>query len=83
MHSTGWFIEDKRPYSEMFWGHRMVIYVKLAKELSSSQWDSFYAALGYSEGVQDKLGEFSKPVEHWTDNPDECFIVGSDPAEME
>ena len=33
--------------------------------------------------MEEKLKEFSRPVEHWTDNPDEYFIVGSDPAEEE
>jgi len=83
MHSTGYFIEDKRPFSEKFWGHRTAVYVRLGKQLSASQWDSFYAALGYTEGVQEKLKEFSRPVEHWTDDPEEYFIVGSDPAEAE
>jgi len=33
------------------------------------------------EDVQDKLKEFSKPAEQWTDDPDEYIIVGSDPPE--
>jgi hypothetical protein len=37
--------------------------------------------LGYSGEVQDKLNEFSKPVEHWTDNPDQYFIIRSDAEE--
>ena len=73
----------KHPFSEKFWGHRTVVYVKLAKELSDSQWDSFYAGLELAEGVEGKRKEFSRPVEHWTDDPEEYFIVGSDPAEAE
>ena len=33
--------------------------------------------------IEDGLKEFSKPAEPWTDNPDEYFIVGSDPLEEE
>jgi len=83
MHSTGFYIKDERAFSEKFWGHRTAIYVKLAKEISDSRWDSFYAALAYTEGVHEKMSEFSRPVEHWTDNPDEYFIVGSDPVDAE
>jgi len=83
MHSTGYFIKDKRSYSEKFWGQRTAIYVKLAKEMSASQWNNLYAAIRFAGGVQDKLEEFSKPVQHWTDDPDEYFIMGSDPAEAE
>ena len=79
MHSTGYFIEDKQPFSEKFWGHRTAIYIKLAKELTASQWNSFYAGLEYSGNIHEKMDEFSKPVEHWTDNPDEYFLVESDP----
>ena len=83
MHSTGYFIEDRRPFSEKFWGHRTAIYVKLVKELSDSKWEAFYAALAYSEGVQEKLSECSKPAETWTNDPNDYFIVGSDPVEEE
>ena len=83
MHSTGHYIKDERPFSEKFWSHRTAIYIKLAKDLSSSRWDSVYAALAHTEGVHEKLSEFSKPVEHWTDDPDEYFIMESDPADAE
>jgi len=83
MHSTGYFIEDKRAFSEKFWGQRTAVYIKLAKLLSTSQWDNFYQALGCTEEVQEKLTEFGRPVEHWTDDPEEYFIVGSDPGEEE
>ena len=83
MHSTGYFVEDKLPFSEKFWGHRTAVYIKLATQLSPSQWNSFYGGLKYTEGVQEKLKEFSRPVEHWTDDPEEYFVVGSDPAEAE
>ena len=83
MHSTGYYIKDERPFSEKFWGHRTAIYIKLAKELSDSRWDGFYAALAYTEGFHEKQSEFSKPVQRWTDDPDEYFIAGSDPADAE
>ena len=83
MHSTSYYIKDERPFSEKFWGHRTMIYIKLAKELSDSRWDGFYSALAYTEGVHEKMSEFSKPVEHWTNDPDEYFIVGSDPVSEE
>ena len=79
MHTTGHFIKDKRPFSEKGWGHRTAIYVKLTKELKDSQWDSFYSGMEYTEGAHKRLKEFSKPVESWTNDPDEYFIVGSDP----
>ena len=83
MHSTGYFIEDKRPFSEKTWGHRTAIYVKLSKELSNSQWNSIYGGLEVTEDVHKRLNEFSRPVEQWTDNPEEYFIVGSDPPDTE
>ena len=83
MHSTGSFIDDRRPFSEKNWGHRTVIYAKLAKDMNTLQWNSFYAGLGYAGEIQQKMKECSRPVEHWTDNPDEYFIVGSDPVEEE
>lgn len=83
MHSTGHFVEDKRAFSEKLWGHRTAIYIKLAKQLSNSQWNSFYAGMAYTEGIHEKFKEFRQPVEHWTDDPDEYFIVGSDPPEIE
>ena len=81
MHSTSHFIKDDRPFSEKFWGHRTAIYVKLAKGLSSLKWDGFNGALASAQGVQDKLKECSQPVERWTNDPDEYFIITSDPAE--
>ena len=83
MHSTGTYIQDKRPFSEKFWGHRTAIYVKLVKDLSITQWNNFYAGLGFAGEMEEKFNEFSRPVEHWTDNPDEYFIAGSDPVEGE
>ena len=80
MHSTGYYIKDERPFSEKFWGHRTMIYIKLVKELPDLRWDGLYSALAYTEGVHKKMSEFSKPVEHWTNDPDEYFIVGSDPV---
>ena len=81
MHSTGYFIKDERSFSEKWWGHRTVIYIKLAKELSTSRWNGINGALASAKALQDKLKESSKPVERWTNDPEEYFIVGSDPAE--
>ena len=81
MYSTGHFIQDKRPFSEKYWGHRTKIYVKLAKQLLPAQWKAIYGGLDYSAGYQESLREFSRPVEHWTDDPEEYFIVGSDPVD--
>lgn len=83
MHSTGLFLEDKCSFSEKYWGHQTAIYVKLAKELSSSQWDGFYKALVYTEDIEERFDEFCHPVENWADNPDDYTIVGSDPIEAE
>ena len=81
MHLTGYFIKDDRPFSEKFWGHRTAIYSKLVNGLSSSKWDGFNGALAHTQGLRDKLKECSKPVERWTDDPEEYFIMASDPAE--
>ena len=83
MHSTGYFIKDECLFSEKFWGHQMAIYIKLVKELSSSRWNGFNGALANAKNIQDKLKECSKPVERWSNNPEEYFIVGSNPAEPE
>ena len=83
MHSTGRLIQDKRAFSEVNWGSRTRVYIKLAGQMNDSQWTKFYSALDFAGEMEEKLKEFSRPVEHWTDNPDEYFIVGSDPAEEE
>ena len=83
MHSTGYFIKDDCPFSKKFWGHRTAIYLKLVKELSSSKWNGFNGVLANAKGIQEKLKECSKPVERWTNDPEEYFIVDSDPAEPE
>ena len=64
MHSTSYYIKDERPFSEKFWGHRTMIYIKLVKELPDLQWDGLYSALAYTEGVHKKMSKFSKLVEH-------------------
>ena len=64
MHSTGYYIKDECPFSEKFWGHRTMIYIKLVKELPDLRWDGLYSALAYTEGVHKKMSEFSKLVEH-------------------
>ena len=81
MHSTGTFILDGRAFSEVNWGHRTPVYAKLAGDMTDSQWERFYAGLGYTEAINEKLKECSRPVQHWTDDPNEYFIVGSEPAE--
>ena len=83
MHSTGHYIEDQHPFTEKKWGHQTAIYAKLAKGLSSSQWIGIFSGLEYTEGIQEKLNEFSKPVEKWMDNPEECFIVLLDLPDVE
>ena len=83
MHSTGHFIEDKRAFSAVGCGHRTAVYLKLANELTISQWNSFYTSLRLAGDFQEKLKEFSRPVENWTDDPNAYFIMGSDPAEEE
>jgi len=83
MHSTGYLVEDSRPFSEKVWGCRTAIYVKLAWEMTTTQWAKFYSMLCVHEDIQEKLKEFSKPTEHWTDDPEEYFILGSDPPEAE
>ena len=71
MHSIGYFIEDKCTVPKKWWGHRTMVYLKLVKGLSNSQWNSFYEGLLFNEDVHKRLSEFSKPVENWTDNLDE------------
>jgi len=81
MHSQGFFIKDCRSFSEKNWGHRTAIYLKLAGDMTAAQWAGFYGMLRVHEDIRDKLEEFSKPAEQWTDDPNEYFIAGSDPAE--
>jgi hypothetical protein len=83
MHSTGFYIESKRAFSERNWNHRTPIYLKLVKGLSAGEWKKFYAALGQVEESREKLREFSHPVERWADDPEEYTMRGSDPAEEE
>jgi len=83
MHSTGYFIDDKRPFSEKNWAYRTEIYIKLIKELSDSWWDGFYAGLACTAGIEEKLDECSRPAWTWTNDPNEHFIVGSDSVEEE
>lgn len=83
MHTLGHFIEDRRSFSDRSWGHRTAVYLKLAKDMTATQWGHFYGMLRVHEDIQEKLDEFRKPAEQWTDDPDQYFIVGSDPAEEE
>ena len=81
MHSQGFFIKDRRSFSEKNWGHRTVIYLKLANDMTATQWARFYSMLRVHEDIQDKLEESGEPAEKWTDDPNKYFIAGSDPAE--
>ena len=81
MQSTGTFIVDGCPFSNNNWGHRTAAYAKLTGDMTNSQWNRFYAGLGYTEVIKEKLKECSKPVQYWTDNQDEYFIIGSAPVE--
>ena len=81
MHSQGFFIKDRHSFSEKHWGPRTAVYLKLAKDMTATQWARFYGMLRVHEDIQDKLKESSKPAEQWNDDPDEYFIVGSDPPE--
>ena len=83
MHSTGYFIQDDHSFSNQGWGTRTAIYVKLAKELSDLKWDNIYKAMHSAEVVQEKLGRFSRPVENWTDNPENYHIISSDSPKEE
>ena len=81
MHTLGQFVEDTCPFSEKYWGPQTAVYVKLAKDMTSAQWTGFYHMLHIHEDIQEKMEEFSKLAERWTDDPDEYFIMGSDPPE--
>ena len=81
MHSQGFFIKGRGTFSEKSWGHRTPVYLKLAKDMTPAQWGHFYGMLRVSESIQDDLKEFNKPIEQWTNDPDEYFITGSDPAD--
>lgn len=81
MHAQGFFIKCRRSFSEKSWGHRTAIYSKLAKAMTAGQWAGFYGMLRVHEDIQDKMDEFGKPAEQWTDDPNEYFIVASDPPE--
>jgi hypothetical protein len=58
-----------------------MIYLKLAKDMTASQWTKFYGMLRVHGDILEKLKESTKPAEHWDDDPEEYFIMGSDPAE--
>jgi hypothetical protein len=47
--------------------------------MTAAQWARFYDTLRVHEKIEDKLKEFKKPVEQWTNDPEEYFITGSDP----
>ena len=81
MHTLGFFIKGRQSFSEKSWGNRTAVYLKLAKDMTTAQWAGFYGMLRVHEDIQDKLKEFSKPAERWTNDPNEYFIAGSDPAE--
>ena len=49
--------------------------------MTAGQWAGFYGMLRVHKDIQDKMDEFGKPAEQWTDDPNEYFIVASDPPE--
>jgi hypothetical protein len=77
MHTLGTFVMGD-PFSEKACGRRTAVYLKLANDMTASQWAGFYGMLRVHEDIQDKLKEYSKPTEQWTDDPEEYFIIGSD-----
>lgn len=80
MHTLGYFVEDGHPFSERRWGQRTAVYLKLAKDMTATQWASFYLMLRVHEDIQEKMEEFIvKPAESWSDDPNEYFILGSEP----
>ena len=81
MHTLGHFIEDGCSFSEKSWGHQTAIYLKLVKDMTAAQWAGFYGMLRVHEDIQEKMEEFIKPAESWADDPDEYFILGSEPEE--
>ena len=81
MHTLGHFVEDGHSFSEKTWGHRTAVYLKLAKDMNAAQWEGFYGMLRVHEGIQEKMEESIKPAEHWSNDPDEYFILGSEPEE--
>ena len=83
MHSSGFLIKSRHSFSEKSCGPQTAIYLKLANDMTAAQWAGFYGKLRVHEGIQDSLEEDSKPAGQWTDDPDQYFIVGSDPLEEE
>jgi hypothetical protein len=81
MHTEGYFIRDHHSFSEKHWGNRTTIYLKLANDMTPAQWARFYGMLRAHENILDKMEEYGKPAEKWTDDPNEYFIVGSDPLD--
>jgi hypothetical protein len=81
MHTLGFFIKSRDSFSEKFWGHRTPVYVKLVKDMTAAQWARFFDMLRVHEKIEDKLKEFNKPAEQWTNDPEEYFITGSDPID--
>jgi hypothetical protein len=69
MHTLGFFVKGLVLFSEKSWGHRTPVYVKLANDMTAAQWVRFYDMLRVHEKIEDKLKEFNKPAEQWTNNP--------------
>ena len=81
MHALGSYIKGRGSFSKKYWGNRTPVYLKLAQDMTNSQWDRLYGMLHTNESILEELRDCSKPAEEWTDNPDEYFIVASDPLE--
>lgn len=47
--------------------------------MAPAQWGYFYSMLCVHENILNKLKEFNKPAEQWTNDPNEYFIVRSNP----
>jgi len=83
MHALGHLVEDGRSFSEKTWGSRTAVYVKLANDMTDTQWAGFYRMLRVHKDIQEKMEEFNRPVGCCADDPNEYVIVGSDPPEEE
>jgi hypothetical protein len=80
MHTLGMFVMGD-PFSEKACGSRTDVYLKLANDMTVTQWAGFYGMLRVHEDIQGRLKECNKPAEQWTDDPEEYLIMESDSEE--
>jgi hypothetical protein len=79
MHSLGFYVRARSSFSEVSCGLRTAIYLKLANDMTPSQWAAFYRMLRLHEDIDYKMREHAKqPASGWTDDPSQYFIGGSD-----